>query len=415
MPYNVIRLGTSLPTAKSRVELCHNRAKTVVWLQLTNTEFIIGGAAPVFVTALIGAVSSGAGWKEIDASTALQNRDMTYSFGVSLGDRIDDFQRAIVKDWATFDGSNPGRWAKGLTFGQDVSAPGFVMKAIKTGFDAIGVSVQAYLGAQFRAFTVDDCVTYLKRRASVVGADITDAALLDFEEVGPDPTLRLQEDPASRSDERKIKHIESKRKVPHGGRFAYPELTSAIPFKRVVTYGFRGDSRMPSMVKNAGGFNPNYTRPDQIKKAADDNSPQDKALDLPAFLANQFYGGYISVCRSYAVTKAFATGMGGTTPRASGWVYACLVEGGFIIPPAQTLPAKGKYPAITIPFNEQEISMPGLLDWEDVIACRRVNRKGVFEGNIFMRPSMKTDDPAAASTIWRLLSGETQGNGLVVR
>jgi hypothetical protein len=412
--YNTIHLGSALPGASRRVELCHDRAKTAVWLQLTNTEFIVGGASPNFVTALIGAVRTPTGWVAIDAATAARLRDVTHAFGDKLGYRVADFQRAITKDWATFDGAAPSRWAKGLTVGQDISGPSFVMKAIKTGFDAIGVSVAAYSGPQLRAFTVDDTVEYLKRRAAVVGAEVVDGALLDFEEIGPDPTLGIQEDPASVSDTRRIQHILSTRVIPHGGRYTYPELTTALPFKRVIAYAFRGDARVPSSIKSAGGFNPNYTRPDQIAKAAAKGAPQDQALNLVDFLKDQFYGGYISVCKSYAVTKAFATGKAGTTPREAGWVYVCLVEGGFLIPPAGTIKATKKHPEIKILHNEQEISMPGLLDWEDVVACRKVNRKGNFEGNIFMQKSFHRVDPQAKMKIWRLLSGESQGANLVV-
>lgn len=413
MPYHVIRLGSALPGASRRVELCHDRAKTTVWLQLTNTEFLTGGAAPNFVTCLIGAIQTPSGWAAIDPGTAARLRDVTLAFGNNLGDRIDEFQRAITRDWASFDPSRASQWAKGLTVGQDMSNPSFVMKAIKTGFDAIGVSVSAYSGLQLRGFKVDDTIAYLKKRAAVVGANVIDGALLDFEEIGPDPTLKLQEDKAKQSDTRIIPYIKSSRSNGHSGSFAYPELTTSVPFPRVVAYGFRGDSRVPSAIKNAGGFNPNYTRPDQIAKASNTvGQAHDRALNLPEFLTNQFYGGYISVCKSYAVTKAFATGMGGTTTRAAGWVYACFVEGGFLIPPAGTIPATTTHPTITIPYNEQEISMPGLLDWEDVVACRRVNANGVFEGNIFMRQSMAHEDPKAAVALWKLLSGETQGSGL---
>ncbi|TCI00976.1 hypothetical protein EJV46_00530 [Roseococcus sp. SYP-B2431] len=411
MPYHAIRLGTALPGASRRVELCHDRAKTTVWLQLTNTEFIIGGASPVFVTALIGAIRTPTGWQPIDAGTAARLRDVTIAFGTKLGDRIDEFQRAITRDWSTFDGARASHWAKGLTVGHDMSNPSFVMKAIKTGFDAIGVSVSAYSGLRMKGFSVDDAIDYLQRRAAVAGVNVVDGALLDFEEIGPDPTLRVQEDKAYQSDPRMIPYVPAKRNG-HGGHFSYPELTASVPFPRVLAYGFRGDSRLPSAIKNAGGFNPNYTRPDQIAKAAAQGNAQDRALNLPEFLANQFYGGYISVCKSYAVTKAFATGMGGTTPPGPGWVYACFVEGGFVIPPAGTIPATATHPQIKIPYNEQEISMPGLLDWDDVVGCRRVSSNGRFEGNIFLRQTMAQQDPQAAVALWKLLSGETQGPGL---
>jgi hypothetical protein len=61
VPFHSIRLAAELPGAARRVELCHDRAKTTVWLQLTNTASVIGGGGDGFVTALIGAVRKGNG------------------------------------------------------------------------------------------------------------------------------------------------------------------------------------------------------------------------------------------------------------------------------------------------------------------------------------------------------------------
>ncbi|HRF44104.1 MAG TPA: hypothetical protein PLD30_07660 [Candidatus Competibacteraceae bacterium] len=86
-------------------------------------------------------------------------------------------------------------------------------------------------------------------------------------------------------------------------------------------------------------------------------NPQEQALNLQRFIANQEYGGYLSVSKSIAVTKAFAIGMGGTTSRNAGWVYACFAEGGF------HLPKQGAHGWVK--YSEQEIAMPGMLDWDD--------------------------------------------------
>ena len=132
----------------------------------------------------------------------------------------------------------------------------------------------------------------------------------------------------------------------------------------MIAYGFRGDSRPPSGIRNAGGFLPNYTRAKHIED--NKGKAQDQALNLQRFIANQEYGGYLSVTKSIAVAKAFATGMGGTTPVAAGWVYACFAEGGFL------LPKQGDHGWVK--FNEQEISVPGILDWADVVGCRHVRQ-----------------------------------------
>ena len=208
------------------------------------------------------------------------------------------------------------------------------------------------------------------------------------------------QDRAEISDARRIEPIASRK--PHGGRFTYETDTSGVPFPRVLAYGFRGDSRPPSVLKNAGGFLPNYTRAAHIEKNV--NNRQDQALNLESFIANQEYGGYLSVTKSIAVAKAFAIGKGGTTPPGPGWVYACFAEGGFL------LPAQGAHRWVK--FNEQEISVPGILDWDDIVGCRHVQKNGSFDGNVYLKAGLAQEDADACLEIWELLSGASQGSGL---
>ncbi|GGF78596.1 hypothetical protein GCM10007301_43220 [Azorhizobium oxalatiphilum] len=417
MPFHTIPVIGELPASSRRVELCYNHAKTVVWLQLTNTDYITGGLGQRFVTALIGGVTSPAGWSAINPATADRYRDVTLSFGDKIGNSTDlcQFQRAICVDWKGFSSSTAGRYAKGLTFGRDMSGPSFVMKALKTGFDAIGATVSAYNGVRARGFTVDDAVAYLQKRAQAVPPAIVDPALTEFIQVGPDPAGVFTEDrPMStkEGDRRNIGIVYSNKNLTHNGQFTYMAETAGLPLKRVIAYGFRGDSRPPSVIRSAGGFNSNYTRPDHIAQAQTMGKPDNRALDLPTFLGNQHFGGYISVCKSYAVTKGFATNMNSTTGAASrhaGWIYACFVEGGFDIPPRGVIPASNTHPDIIIPYDEQEISMPGLLDWRDTVACRQVDMRGAFEGNIFIKEEFMLQDPDACMQIYFLLSGISQG------
>ena len=408
MTFNMRYLPGQLPDASKRVELCHDQAKTTVWLEFTNTDYIVDGSSNDFVTALIGAVPSGKGWAPIDFGDTARLRGKTYGLGNTLGSKVADFQRAICRSWTREDLSG---LAKGLTFGHDKSSAAFVMKALKTGFDEIGVTFHAYSGLRMKGFTVDEVVTYMTNHAGWYLGGAVDGGLLDFEEKPAAPGMK--EDRANTGDKRKLDYIKSGKK--HGGRFAYAAETAAsVPteFTRVIGYGYRGDSRPPSVIKSAGGFNSNYTRPDHAEKAQKQNKAQDQALNLESFLQDQFYGGYISVSKSYAVAKGFACGMGATTPPGPGWVYACFVEGGFIIPPSgkntYTL-QDGTKVTINIRFDEQEISMPGLLDWDDVVACRKVDANGFFDGNVFIRRSLLSDDPQAADKVWKQLSGESQG------
>jgi hypothetical protein len=402
---HIIQLGTALQGAATRIEICHDHAKTTIWLQLTNTEYIVNGSnSPRFVTVLIGAIRRGTQWVPIDPGTAARYRDVTIALGTTLTTSITRFQKAIVDHWRTFNSAQAKNWAKGTTFGTSLTNASFVMKALKTGFDAIGDASAAYSGLRHADFTIADVLAYLNTRSNAAGATIFDGGLLEFREFAPaaayDPPY--VQDRANTTDARVIPYIASAKAGTHGGRFSYEIDTSGIPFERVIAYGFRGDSRPPSGLKNAGGFLPNYTRPGHIQKNI--GGAQDQALNLQAFISNQEYGGYLSVTKSTAVAKGFAIGLGGTTPPGPGWVYACFVEGGF------HLPARGSH--AWIKFNEQEISMPGILDWDDVVGCRHVKGDGSFDGNIYLKNSTVHEDLAAATNVWELLSGKSQGPGL---
>lgn len=408
MPIHITHLSAALPGAEKRIEICHDRAKTAMWLQLTNGEYIVNGMNSArFVTVLIGAVQQGSNWVPIDPGSAARLRDVTIAVGANFVSSTAKFQKAIIDHWKGFNSGQAKQWAKGTTFGTSLTSASFVMKALKTGFDAIGQPMSAYSGIRAFDFAVDDVLAYLKSRSAQVGTTVFDGGLLEFEEVGPAPGYEppYVQDKANVSDARTLPYIASGKAGAHGGHFAYQKETSGIPFKRVIAYGFRGDSRPPSAIKNAGGFLPNYTRPDHIKKFSPTPFRQDQALNLERFIADQQYGGYLSVTKSIAVAKAFATGLGGTTPRAAGWVYACFAEGGFHLP-AKGAPVPG---GDWVKFHEQEISVPGILDWGDVVGCRHVRQDGNFDGNVYLKRTLAHDDPEAAVKIWELLSGLSQG------
>jgi hypothetical protein len=391
------KLLSGPPAATRLVELCHNISKTVVWLQLSNSDWIKGGAGDNFVTVYIGAYRDGPRWHAMD-NKADAWRDATFAFGDTLGpsSAVARFQRAITKDWEGFDGHNPGHWAKGLTFGTSITSASFVMKALKTGFDAMGgEKMAAYSGMRSKDFTVTDALGYLRRRATQ--HNIIFSRQPDFTEHPPNQAFQLTEDAARKEDARDIPTIKSAR--PHNGGYAYADETAHIWFDRVNAYGFRGDTRDPNEVKDAGGFNPNYTRPDHIRGNV--GEPQNRALDLHEFLREPNYKGYLSVAKSYAIAKYFVSQRGG------GWVYACLVEGAFHLPRKGIHRRDGR--KIEVIADEQELSMPGIIDWDDVMGYRKVDATGKFEGNIWLRTVMQHQDKQAYDKIYDLLSGESQG------
>lgn len=176
--------GVVPPDAEATVEVCYDRAESVVWLQLTNSENILnGGTSPNFVTVLIGAINQGNRWAMVDAGTAQRYRQVTVPLGY-----LEDagaFQKAIIAHWRAFDGNRPAAWAKGTTFGTSLTSASFVMKALKTGFDAVGKQMSAYSGFRTKDFEVRDVINYLQTRARGVGADL--GRSVEFDGYAPCP------------------------------------------------------------------------------------------------------------------------------------------------------------------------------------------------------------------------------------
>jgi hypothetical protein len=215
---------------------------------------------------------------------------------------------------------------------------------------------------------------------------------------------------------------------------------------RFTGYSFRGDSRDPSRIKAAGGFNPPSTRnddayikggiyeqfclymqqrfdkdlkaamtPDQflavVRESVQSPAAKETLLFYSAWRAvvktEQFHLGrmlaeealksYISTTKAVSVAKSFAC----KNKKEPGWVYCVAVLGGFVVP------AKGKMQWTHI-YGEQEIAVPGRILWNAVAAARAV-RNDMFEGDIFIRNDFDKIDPKPFEQIYKLLSGKKQG------
>jgi hypothetical protein len=138
------------------------------------------------------------------------------------------------------------------------------------------------------------------------------------------------------------------------------------------------------------------------------------------------------------VAKHFTAKEAATQDKDVGWVYVCYAHGGYLIPEqgwydVRTKTSRPDLPGVfpefqwnpqgdekqyywRIKFKEQEISVPGAVGWEDVVAWRQVSRLdqgGVFLGDVFMRKSFHGENTLVAQEILRLLSGKSQGPGLL--
>jgi hypothetical protein len=276
-------------------------------------------------------------------------------------------------------------------------------------------------GPKFTTWSIDDLLSYAHRRFPA--PVIHDTALGEFKEFAPLPN----EDPTGAIEKMKHKDLRNLPRINSvavaagfHGKYPYADELAAYPYPRVNAYGFRGESRPPADIKHAGGFLPNYTRPEHIAKHEEKVKDAMKgnkfniealrklaedavgALNLRSFLQDQFLKGFISTTKSIAIAKHFATSKWvNGAPRegqVDGWVYACLVFGAFDLPPGGD----------DLPYNEQEMTVPGMIDWENVVACRQVKNEGFFLGPVYMRRSLVSSDVQAARTIWELLSEKRQ-------
>jgi hypothetical protein len=138
-------------------------------------------------------------------------------------------------------------------------------------------------------------------------------------------------------------------------------------------------------------------------------------MNLQRFLRDQHHGEFISTSKSVAIARFFATltwvGTGMKLNSTDGWVYACFAEGAIEIPkPGVYQDQNGD--DFSVPFDEQELSMPGMLDWRDVMACRKVKQDGRFTGPVYVRPRLEDGvHHSAAPIFYDLLSGKSQGPG----
>lgn len=213
-----------------------------------------------------------------------------------------------------------------------------------------------------------------------------------------------------------------------------------LSLKRVSAYSFRGDTRGPEEIKKAQGFRPSSERTDpdfvsgplynnfcdylsrtgrpvitkkEFEDAFNNSGAKPDAfgyhewkmlMDLEIYhlgrmLANETLKGYVSTTKAVTVAKGFSIAKEKIT---EGWVYCLRVEGGIDVP------AKGTHPWTHL-FGEQEIAYPGSIAWEDVVACRKVDKAtGKFVGSILMRKSFDELEPETAEEILELLGGKDQ-------
>ncbi len=159
-------------------------------------------------------------------------------------------------------------------------------------------------------------------------------------------------------------------------------------------FGFRGDSRLPILVKAAGGMFANATRDDRQEavkeRVAAGNAPLDHVSHQLAGKHNTDSSGYVSVSSSRYATQEFIR----RDLKNNGFVYLVRVRAGVCVNKTWTQPPSPQ---------ECEVSVPGAIPWEDVVGWRQV-KDGAFAGPLFLTKDKEALPSAAKDELKKVMA-----------
>jgi len=366
-------------------------------------------------------------WVKIDdkfvkANEANFTYRLVWDFGAKDAPRIaylDRFSETIYSDLKAFTHEKRSQYFKGRTFGSAIeSSPGLIMKALKSGFDALGIVHSAYSGWRTAAFTADDIPIYMMRMTEY-GKKLLDGNLYrEVEAVSPvgvsmppDPaahlrTWKLDADRGSKGDQLYGQHIQNTvltgfKPTPakvgafKGGEdhdFRSPLIDPKKGYVVVSEYGFRGDSRPPIDIQALGGMQPNAIR--------DDRQVQRGVLEVLDSFDHQAswgsdYSGYVSWSRN--IGTAFKFMNMATKRKSDGWIYAARCRDAVDVRATFVKPR----------YEEYEISVPGGTEWAEMVAWRKACLKGadyVWDSKIYVTTNRNVLPKAKRTEILKLFS-----------
>ena len=307
-----------------------------------------------------------------------------------------------------------GRAFAGQTFGTKVeSYPGLIMKAIKTGFSALGVEQSS--GFKLDDFRYNDIAPYVKKmyQSSELNSGTFNwgnkcsakwlcsynakkiaSLFIKSVKVQPEKEAEGYMEPALYNDEIS-KKFEAITKLNPGYDAIKKAGNEAVVYPgarndhliRVTAYGFRGDTRPPVQIKADGGFHPNATRDDRrriaelplehpdrpiVKKLPKGTPKTSNPVTTEDFLDNLVhqaswgsdYSGFVSFAKNPAKAIPFISISFGFQDKTSGfgWLYVVKCRD------ALDVAASFKNPR----YYENELSVAGGVEWDDVVAWRKV-------------------------------------------
>jgi len=331
----------------------------------------------------------------------------------------------FYKDFLTANPADKKKFFKGQTIGSAIETPpGLVLKALKTGFEILGVKSDS--GTRFSAYKVNDIEPYVKKHKTFAelifptgdfnwGEKVTanllltqptfdDQFIILAHKVAPRSAAMAQDNPAtsgfagqafvqnldqeepalydaiiqkkfnavtttpaSKADLEPSIEIKSKNKQ------KYPGARNAA-LVRVTAYGFRADTRSPVQVRVDGGFAPNATRDDR-RKLAELSHDERMARSKPVIaspdsfldpLSHQAdwgsdYSGYVSFAKNTLNTLRFIPEPKGDEITTA-WIYVVKCRDAIDVAKSFNQPR----------YDENEISVAGGVEWEDIVGWRRI-------------------------------------------
>ena len=327
---------------------------------------------------------------------------MRQAFCQIVMDRFAAAQEAI----AVNDTARLNEFFKGLTIGSSKNIYGFHMQAVKDCFTAFHFYSKTYSGLRFSSFGLDDLVRYVEEHRKGYPKKLTEHEITGFTRK---PAAAFHAAPAAPPYtipnvgkdfkgihkeyldivKASLKHWKARNvQMPMVGKPKQAPDAVLTPGKEddpviVHEYGFRGDGRPPVVIMASGGFHPNTIRyfADPAKEAdfekkrqdlyaraekdyqfdkVDPNAPMQPHFD--PWLHQDTYDAisvFLSISRAPTVAEHFIHMFG----KGNGHIYLIRGVGGI---DQEATFQKVQYP------GEKELSVPGGVDWEDIVAFRPV-------------------------------------------
>jgi len=347
-------------------------------------------------------------------------------------DQFASMQAAIAMQ----DTSRLNGFFKGLSIGSSKNIFGFLMQATKKCYDAFGFYCKTYSGLRFASFGFEDLLTYIHSHRTGFPKTLSDFGMTLFIKkpkaafpapVSPPPIIPTALNPPDPPrftipnvdknfkgiPAQYLEIIRKSMKYWKGYNVMMPMPAPKAPLdpalvlneknKPVIVheYGFRGDKRPPLVVYHCGGLHPNAIRYFDTAKGRREFEEKRKALfqkaytdyqmgDLPHFdpwlhQSNEYneISVFLSVSRNPLNARVFAG--------SDGYIY--VIRGSGAIDQDLTFQIRM--------YKEYEFSIPGGVDWDDIIAFRAIV-KNVFQPFCYVRENNK----------WRFKEREVQDKAI---